>query len=231
MATTTPRRRAVDKTARATDTAPVSITKPDGIDASGNAIAIVTIERIAEATSQGSFVYLSPEVVEKFGVSVETNPAMMHNDYIAARATGVATEQTTTTTETQETNTVTEQATQTATIVAPTSFEVFADFQMPAGRKPGNGNTKYPFDSLEIGGAFFVPGGTVKTLASTVASANTRYAELLTHPDGSPVMRTNRKQNEVQAVKLTRMFQVRSGKHPKTGVDGAFIGRIALKPE
>lgn len=50
------------------------------------------------------------------------------------------------------------------------------------GNKGGGAPTQYPFDALEIGQTFFVPVSEkhpdpVKTLGSTVSSANMRYAE------------------------------------------------------
>lgn len=222
---TAPRRRAADKTVPAS--APVA-TKPQGFDAAGVALPVVTLEMIAAATAADSFIYLSPESVVHFGASVLTNEAFKMNDYIAARSTQPAT--------TESTNPVTQTQTLTAADVGTvsaaaltgvaSSFEIVENFTMPTTKRPGNGNTKYPFDALSIGAAFFVPAGTVKSLASTVASANARYAEVVRHPDGSPVMRTNRKQKSVEQTKQLRMFQVRAGE--RNGVKGAYVGRIAL---
>jgi hypothetical protein len=229
---TAPRRRAADKNTRATDVAPDA--KPQGFTAEGNPVLIVTLERIQEATISGSFVYLAPEQVEIFGISVETNPALVHNgDYVAARASASTPQNPVAETgdiapQETEMSEVQTQAAETVAEKPKANFEVFENFELPKGRKPGNGNTKYPFESLEIGGAFFVPGGSVKALASTVASANARYAEVIKHPDGTPVTRTNRKGNVTNATKLVRKFQVRAGKHPKTGEEGAFIGRVAV---
>jgi len=220
---TSPRRRAADKSAPAADTAAAANVKPMGVGADGVALPVVSLEMIQAATAAGSFVYLSPEAVLHFGVSIETNPAMQQNDYIAARAAATAVQPN----QPQETNPVTE-TTQTAaaqtTTAAATTFEIVENFQMPTARKPGNGNTKYPFDALNVGAAFFVPAGTVKSLASTVASANARYAEVLKQPDGSAVTRTNRKGKTVEATQQLRTFQVRAG--DKNGVAGAYVGRI-----
>lgn len=217
---TAPRRRAADKTASTPAAAPAANAKPQGFDAAGSPLATVTLEMIVAATAADSFIYLSPESVLHFGASVLTNEAFKMNDYIAARSTQ--------TTQPESTNTVTEQ-TQTAATTAPavaSSFEIVENFTMPTTKRPGNGNTKYPFDALSVGAAFFVPAGTVKSLASTVASANARYAEVVKHPDGSPVMRTNRKNKSVEQTKQIRMFQVRAGE--RNGVKGAYVGRIAV---
>lgn len=226
---TAPRRRAADKTA----STPAANAKPQGFDAAGSPLATVTLEMIVAATAADSFIYLSPESVLHFGASVLTNEAFKMNDYIAARSTQPAT--------TESTNPVTQTQTLTAADVGTTSaaaltaaaltavassFEIVENFTMPTTKRPGNGNTKYPFDALSVGAAFFVPAGTVKSLASTVASANARYAEVVKHPDGSPVMRTNRKNKSVEQTKQIRMFQVRAGE--RNGVKGAYVGRIAV---
>jgi hypothetical protein len=62
----------------------------------------------------------------------------------------------------------------------------------------------YPFDKLAVGQSFFVPKA-AKNLASTVSSANARYAELI--PGQT---RKDRKGNDVPATKFTRHFIVRS---------------------
>lgn len=64
-------------------------------------------------------------------------------------------------------------------------FEIITGAVLPPNKRGGGGGgapTIYPFDKLEIGQTFFVPVSEkhpdpVKTLGSTVSSANHRYAE------------------------------------------------------
>ena len=115
--------------------------------------------------------------------------------------------------------------------VSKVSDFVIEDVALPAAKRGGNGragNTKYPFDALEIGQSFFIPAtverpNPVKALASTVTSANARYAVELKNEDGSVKMRTNRKGREVAELTFTKVFGIR--KDTKDGVEGARIGR------
>lgn len=146
--------------------------------------------------------------------------------------------------------------------IAPASngskYEVISGAALPPskrGNKGGGGApVQYPFDSMEIGQSFFVPVSEkhpdpVKTLGSTVSSANMRYAEdtgekktvtrakrgpknrAVLNPDGSKQMETV----EVPVYKHTRRFSIRP---VKAGVvygnwtapaDGALIARVNLK--
>lgn len=61
---------------------------------------------------------------------------------------------------------------------------VTGGFQLPVRgtRKPSNNGRTYPFESLEVGGAIFVPAtdkrpDPKKSLASTISSANARFKE------------------------------------------------------
>lgn len=121
------------------------------------------------------------------------------------------------------------------------------------GNKGGGAPTQYPFDALEIGQTFFVPVSEkhpdpVKTLGSTVSSANMRYAE-----DTGEKREVNRaKRGEgnkavkdaagnkvmekvtVPVYKYTRKFSIRGVKGGETygqwvaPADGALIARIEL---
>lgn len=62
----------------------------------------------------------------------------------------------------------------------------------------------YPFDKLNVGQSFFVPKA-AKNLASTVSSANARYAEVI--PGET---RKDRNGKDVPKTKFTRHFIVRS---------------------
>jgi hypothetical protein len=75
---------------------------------------------------------------------------------------------------------------------------------MPKIKRVGGGNSLYPFDALEVGQSFFV-GKEAKSLASTVANANLRYAEVI--PGET---RINRKGVEVPKTTQTRKFEVRA---------------------
>lgn len=110
-----------------------------------------------------------------------------------------------------------------------TNFAVVADIPMPGASRGGRGSETYPFDSLQAGQSFFVPAteakpNPAKSLASTVTSANERYAVEI---EGET--RVNRKGNTVPATRQEREFAVRSIEdgapwgHP--GVKGAGVWR------
>ncbi len=141
-------------------------------------------------------------------------------------------------------------------VSAPTSsgFEVM-NVGLPPSKRKGRGGggapVKYPFDQLEIGQTFFVPASEkmpdpVKTLQSTVSSANMRYAvdtgekktvtrnkrgkknKLVLDAAGNPIPETV----EVTVYRHTRKFSLRP---IDAGVDyngwvapanGALIGRV-----
>lgn len=99
--------------------------------------------------------------------------------------------------------------------VKPT-FEIEKGIPIPAIKR-GGGHIEaiYPFDTMEVGDSFFIPVSAekpepVKSLASTVASANQRYAIKKVDANGQPVMRTTRRGNSVQVLELTRTFVVRA---------------------
>ena len=79
------------------------------------------------------------------------------------------------------------------------SFEIITNAVLPASKRGNTGGgapVKYPFDRLEIGASFFVPiseklPNPVKTLGSTVSSANMRYA----HETGETKEVTRAKRN------------------------------------
>lgn len=95
----------------------------------------------------------------------------------------------------------------------------------------------YPFDALTIaegakfGQSFFVPNtaekpDAAKALASTISSANARYAEVVPGE-----MTTNRKGREVPKTRQLRRFIVRSVTETHDGVEvkGARVWRVAVE--
>lgn len=188
--------------------------------------ALEALPRIVSATqSEIGYTFCTPEIVtylEKNGLAEGNAELTNEHGAIACRATqkGV---------ETAMSNKPAEETA--ATAAPPMQFEI-ETVPLPAAKRggPGVGNTKYPFDKLEVGQSFFVPATAEKpepwkSLASTVTSATARFDELVTNEDGSPKMRTNRKGNTVQEVKHTRVFVIRKDK--KGDVEGARIGRTA----
>lgn len=118
------------------------------------------------------------------------------------------------------------------------------------GNRGGGAPTKYPFDKLEVGQTFFVGKSDehpnpLKTLGSTVSSANNRYAEKTTetkqvertkrgagnkavkNADGSNV----KESVTVPVMKFTRKFSIRAVEAGKSygawtaPADGVLIGR------
>lgn len=70
--------------------------------------------------------------------------------------------------------------------VASSGFQIMKGIELPASRRGvglhGGAPKKYPFEGMEVGDSFFVPvsedtPNPLKTLGSTVSSANMRYAE------------------------------------------------------
>ncbi|MBL1375594.1 DUF7303 family protein, partial [Acinetobacter baumannii] len=126
-------------------------------------------------------------------------------------------------------------APQTAQTLAPAASKfVIANVAIPTPKRGGGrkAGTQYPFDELEIGQSFFVPATEakpepVKSLASTVTSANERYSEEI--PGQT---RINKKGREVPAKRQLRQFVVRSiedgapWNHP--GVRGAAVFRVEV---
>ncbi|AXC34281.1 hypothetical protein P7I17_gp27 [Escherichia phage Halfdan] len=90
------------------------------------------------------------------------------------------------------------------------NFAIVADVAMPGASRGGRSTETYPFDKLEKGQSFFVAAteakpNPAKSLASTVTSANERYAEEIPAPKKSPA-----KGNVVPATRQIREFAVRT---------------------
>lgn len=133
------------------------------------------------------------------------------------------------------------------------SYEIIDDAELPPIKRGGGGGgapTKYPFDQLDVGKSFFVPAtaklpNPLKTLGSTISSANHRYAtvtgektverskrgarnKLVLDANGNKIMETK----NVPTYEFTRKFTIRG---VKSGVeygkwvapaDGALIARV-----
>lgn len=102
---------------------------------------------------------------------------------------------------------------------------VVAGVEMPAAKRaPGGRQGKFPFDKLEVGQSFFVANvqgaekPMSKTMASTVSTANARYAEEI--PGET---RKNRRTGEdVPATRQLRKFELR---HVEDGGPWGFPGQ------
>jgi hypothetical protein len=133
------------------------------------------------------------------------------------------------------------------------NYAIIDDAELPPIKRGGGGGgapTKYPFDQLEVGKSFFVPAtaklpNPLKTLGSTISSANHRYAtvtgekvverskrgarnKLVLDANGNKIMETK----TVPTYEFTRKFTIRG---VKAGVkygnwvapaDGALIARV-----
>lgn len=95
-------------------------------------------------------------------------------------------------------------------LAAPLVFAIEDNIAMPTVSGRGRGGNVYPFDALNVGQSFFVPNtankpNAAKSLASTVSSATSRYAEIV---EGQ--FKTNKKGERVPVTRETRKFVVRS---------------------
>lgn len=138
---------------------------------------------------------------------IEQNPGVANPDdetEIATRATGAGIELNGGSTST-EANTTTPKA-----AAEKQSFAIVADVSIPAAKRGGRtGTESYPFAQLPLNGSFFVPKTDsrpepVKSLASTVATANDRYSK------ETGEVRVNRKGNEVPVKEAERRFEMRA---------------------
>ena len=90
------------------------------------------------------------------------------------------------------------------------SFAIVADVAIPAAKRGGRtGTESYPFAQLLLNGSFFVPKTDsrpepVKSLASTVATANDRYSK------ETGEVRINRRNKEVPVKEAQRRFEMRA---------------------
>lgn len=101
-----------------------------------------------------------------------------------------------------------EAQTKTESTTGKPMFQIEDNVTIPTGAA-SRGNSLYPFDALNIGQSFFVAKtaemeNPAKSLASTVAGANKRYAV------ETGEVRVNRKGKEVPATRQERQFVVRA---------------------
>jgi len=185
----------------------------------------VTLDQVKQATRADSFVYTSPAFHTELLAQglVIINPDMTNEaGDIATRATFKD--------ESQVTETQTISQADVATIKAKPVFEITDDVPAPV-KKPRQGATNagrdetYPFSAVEVGKGFFVPGKTAKAMASTVASANARYSEVI---EGETRTQTRGKNKGavVPATRQLRKFIVFDGKNG-AGAEGVWIKREA----
>lgn len=167
--------------------------------ANKGAVALVGIAAIVAATQgEAGFAFVGTDeakALEADGL-VETNADVPNTPagQIATRATqkGI---------DSMKTQNSAEQAQASG---SKSDFVIEDNIAIPAVSGRGRIGSVYPFDKLNVGQSFFVP-KPAKNLASTVSSANARYAV-----EVPGETRVDRKGNTVPATKFTRHFIVRS---------------------
>lgn len=171
-----------------------------------------SLVEVVQATQEGSFVYTDKDTHEpliKAG-HVEINPDMVDDEgCLATRATqsGIDFIQNQSNTESQ--SDVPSEPETKQEKVKSMEFQIEKNVAIPSVTGRGKKESSYPFDDMEVGDSFFVPEtedrpNPAKSLASTVSSANARYAE------ETGEVRKNRAGNEVPATRQTRKYVVRS---------------------
>lgn len=110
---------------------------------------------------------------------------------------------------------------------AASKFAIVANVfaSLPKSAKGRGIGAVYPFDSLEVGQAFFVPNSAekpdaMKSMASTISSANLRYSR-----EVPGQMRTNRKNKTVPVLEYLRQFE---GKRVEDGAAFGFPGQAGV---
>jgi hypothetical protein len=187
-------------------------------------VAMVTLQDLIDATQRGEVLYTSPEFHEALiatGVA-EINPAMVDvHGNIATRAI------------LKDPDTPKMEDTPVTQPTQKPVFEIKTASELPKVVRKSSGNRQgrtpiYPFADLEVSQYFFVPNGEdgkskAKALASTVATWNSRYAEVI---EGET--RKNRKGAIVPATRQTRKFKIFDTTEVVDGVEvaGAKIFRV-----
>lgn len=185
--------------------------------------SLLAVIVLAMANDEAPFHFATPAEVKNLldNDMVEVNNEITDGDKVAVRATekGMAEAPAPSNNE-GNTNTVTDAATATAT-PTPSPFAIIDGAVLPEGRAPRS-STVYPFETMNVGQSFFVPAtadkpNPAKSLASTVSSANKRFAEVVTGEDGKPVTETyvnkgvTKTRNKTSPTKLFTVKPVKSG--------------------
>lgn len=221
--------------------------------AASDGVNVALLQSIAKATAENNVVYVNksegePLLAKALIVVNLEMPDPNDASRVASRITDTGLEYLKNMTNAQATKPVE---------AASTGFAIITNAVLPAskrGNKGGGAPTIYPFEQMEIGQSFFVPKSEkhpdpVKTLGSTVSSANMRFAEETGQT--KEVERTKRGSDHkavvdaagnkvkekvtVPVYKFTRKFALRSVKKgDKCGewiadADGALIARIPLE--
>ena len=205
-------------------------TKKSAAKKTAEIATVITLSEIVAAGANGLF---TPAAVHGPLVEaglVEINPAMVNEaGEIATRATQAGIESLDSgaivvDNATSEANSAIAETGKNEKV--KTMFQIENDVPVPAISGRGRGGNVYPFDQLEVGQSFFVANSedkpnAAKSLASTVSSANARYA--VASEDGAT--KTNKKGETVPVMVETRKFVVRSVE--ENGVKGARVWRTA----
>lgn len=138
----------------------------------------------AMANPEAPFMFVTPSEAQTLldNELIEVNSEITDGDKVAARATekGQATAPAPSTNE-GNTNTVTETTTTAAASAPKPTFELEDNIAKPEGRAPRM-SAIYPFEHMGVGQSFHVAAtddkpNPAKSLASTVSSANKRFAK------------------------------------------------------
>lgn len=169
-------------------------------------IALVGLAAIVAATQDATkgFAFVGTDEANKLAADglIDIAPANavanVPEGHVAARATEAG---------------VAKSAANQASLTPPAakrSFAIEKNVAVPAiSGRGGRTESIYPFDQMEVGDSFFVDKA-AKNLASTVSSANQRYATQEKDEAGNLLTRQNRNGETVPKMKLTRTFIVRS---------------------
>lgn len=168
--------------------------------------ALTALALLLTATdSEAGFGYVAPkeaDALEERGLA-EVKRDMVEDGNYAARITDAGRELL------SKSDTKTESTRVSAAPVAAAGLVAGVAIPEPK-RAVGGRQGKFPFDQMEVGHSFFVPDvpgsdkPMAKSLASTISTANQRYAEVI---EGE--FRENRSGEKVPATRLTRKFEVR----------------------
>jgi len=149
----------------------------------------------AELLAAG-YIQVNPEIVDEHG-AIATAPTQMGIDFIKAQQGGQGPD---------------------GKIMSKnveSEFIIEDAIEIPAGKRGGGKPNIYPFDKLEVGQSFFVPTTEkrpepAKSLASTVSSANNRFATPDPSGETRTVSRGPNKGNLVPKMVYSRKFIIKA---------------------